>query len=129
MFQCGMADDAKIRLENFRAYWGDAWSPTAAARALWGTPSLWSDLYNGRKSFGEKLARQIEDKLGLVRLSLDDVGGPQIAPLSSDLMNRLEQAPAEERRRLENMLRAHFGMDLLATPEAVPPGKRQARAA
>ena len=118
MLHLGMADDAAIRLANFKAYWGDSWSPSAAARLLWGTPSLWSDLYNGRKSFGEKIARQIEEKLGLTRLSLDDPAGPEVAPLSAALMDRLRLAAPDERRRLENMMRAHFGMELLAAEVA-----------
>ena len=113
MFQCGMADDADIRRDNFRSLWGDKFSPSAAARALWGSPSLWSDLYHGRKSFGEKIARDIEDKLDLVRLSLDDPGGPQPAPISAALAEKLQAAPAPERRKAENMLRLQFGMPLL----------------
>lgn len=124
-----MADDAAIRRHNFRAYWGDNWSPTAAAQRLWGTASLWSDLYHGRKSFGEKLARKIEDHLGLARLSLDDPLGPSAAPLSADLLRKLEAAPVDERQRLENMLRAHFGLPLLSVHPAAVSQKQPRRAA
>ena len=129
MLQFGMADDAEIRRENFRAYWGDNWSPSLAVSRLWGTASQWSDLYHGRKSFGEKLARQIEEKLGLARLSLDDPSGPTAAPLSAALLARLEAASPDERRRLENMLRAHFGMPQLDAGLPALSQKRPKRAA
>ena len=122
MFQSYMAEDAQIRLENFRALWPEPFSPTAAAKALWGTPSLWSDLYRGKKSFGEKLARDIESRLELVRLSLDDPEGPQPAPITAALAQRMQAADPVERRKAENMLRLHFGMDLLPATPAL--GKR-----
>ena len=108
-----MADDAAIRLKNFRALWASKWSPTDAARQLGRRVSFWSDLYRGEKSFGEKLAREIEERMGLVRLSLDDPEGARAMPLSSDVMSRLEQMPPEERRKLENMLRVQLDMQLL----------------
>lgn len=37
--------------------------------------SFWSDLMNGRKSFGEKLAREVEQMLGLSRGELDKLVG------------------------------------------------------
>lgn len=37
--------------------------------------SFWSDLINGRKSFGEKLAREVEQMLGLSRGELDRLIG------------------------------------------------------
>lgn len=128
VIQSAMADDAAIRLANFRAYFGDDFSPTTCAKLLWGTPSLWSNLYHGRKSFGEKIARRIEERLGLARMSLDDPDGPSAAPLSADLLQKLLAAPEDERRRLENMLRAHFGMPMLEAP-VVAPGKQRLRAA
>ena len=120
-----MADDAAIRLANFKKCFDEPFSPSEAARKLWGTASQWSDLYRGQKSFGEKLARKIEDKLGLLRMSLDDPDGPQPAPLSPELLARLQEAPDDERRRLENMLRAHFGMPVIKTATVTPFGKRQ----
>lgn len=128
VLQFVMADDAEIGRENFRKLWGDAWSPSAAARQLWGTPAYWSDLYRGDKEFGEKTARRIEEVLGLVRMSLDDPDGPVSTPLTAELMDRLQQAGQDERKRLENMLRAHFGMPLLSQAGGSGPsfGKRRA---
>ncbi|MGL4573269.1 MAG: hypothetical protein ACRCV9_00605 [Burkholderiaceae bacterium] len=110
MFCFGMADDALIRLENFKALWPNDFSPAQVAADLWGTPAFWSDLYRGKKSFGEKLARRIEDKLGLVRLSLDDPAGAQRAPLTSDLAKHLQGLDSEAQWRAENVLRAHLGL-------------------
>jgi hypothetical protein len=73
----GMADDAEIRRQNLRRlYPGDPFPATRAARELGRTPSFWSDLANGRKSFGEKLARSIEEAAGMPRLALDDPAAP-----------------------------------------------------
>jgi hypothetical protein len=124
-----MADDAIIRLENFRALWTEPFSPTDAALRLWGGPSQWSDLYRGKKSFGEKLARRIEEKLGLARLSLDRPTGAKTAPLSAEVMNHLASLDALSRAHAENVLRVHLGLAPLpaafAPPEAAP-RKRQA---
>lgn len=69
----GMADDAEIRRQNLRRLFpGDPFPSTRAARELGRTPAFWSDLARGRKSFGEKLARSIEEHAGLPRLALDD---------------------------------------------------------
>lgn len=80
VFQSKMADDAAIRRENFRKLWGPEFSPGYVASRLWGRPSFWSDQYHGRKSFGEKLARKIEEHLGLPRLSLDSPAGVTALP-------------------------------------------------
>ena len=132
MFCSGMADDAEIRRTNFRALWSEPFSPSYAATSLWGSAALWSDLYHGRKSFGEKLARRIEEKMGLVRLSLDDPSGARTAPVSESVLDHMATLDPAARRRAENVLRAHFGFDplpvqgLAAAPEAQH-GKRQAR--
>lgn len=111
-----MADDAEIRRANFRGLWAEPFSPTSAATALWGSAALWSDLYHGRKSFGEKLARRIEEKVGLVRLSLDDPSGPQAEPISDFVLRHMSTLDPTARRRAENVLRAHFGFDPLPPP-------------
>lgn len=116
-----MADDAGIRLENFRALcatWSEEFSPKEVARRLWGTPQQWSDLYHGRKSFGEKLARRIEEHLGLPRLALDGVDGGRDGPLSTELLGRLADLAEADRRRAENVLRMH--LDMPALPDVRP---------
>lgn len=91
-----MSDDAAIRRENFRRLWGAEWSPSRAVLALGKTTSFWSDLYHGRKSFGEKLAREIEGKLNLTRLSLDEplTAGVYTPPSARPRdLNNAEDAP------------------------------------
>lgn len=63
-----MAEDALIRLENLR---GMKLSAKELESAVGGRYTYWRDLLAGNKSFGEKIARKIEEKLGLARGSLD----------------------------------------------------------
>ena len=69
------AEDTLIRLERFKAECqARGWEgPTDLKARLGRTASFWSDLVHGRKSFGEKLARDIEEKMGLSRNALDMV--------------------------------------------------------
>jgi hypothetical protein len=120
--QCAVADDAEIRRVNFRKLWGDPFSPSEAKVRLWGSAAQWSDLYHGRKSFGEKLARKIEDRLGLPRLSLDDPGGPSLSAIPPDVMSALESAPAEVRKQAETILRALLRIE---PPDTGSNGKRR----
>lgn len=64
-----MADDALIRLENLRQL---RLSASELSARVGGRYTYWRDLLGGKKSFGEKIARKIEDKLGLPRGSLDE---------------------------------------------------------
>jgi hypothetical protein len=67
------AEDTLVRLERFKsACQSRGWSgPTELTANLGRSASFWSDLWHGRKSFGEKLARDIEEKMGLPRNALD----------------------------------------------------------
>lgn len=121
--QCAVADDAEIRRANFRKLWAEPFSPVEAVSRLGGSGSQWSDLYHGRKSFGEKLARKIEHRLGLTRLSLDDPGGPTMSPIPPDLMDALEQAPSDVRQQAETILRALLKIE---PPDSSSNGKRRA---
>lgn len=108
---CAMAEDSEIRRANFRALWDRrGWSPATLSKQCGASPSQWSDLYHGRKSFGEKIARRIEEGMGLVRLSLDDPEGGRAAPLSADLMRRLADLDPAQGRRVENSIRAMLDM-------------------
>jgi hypothetical protein len=65
--------DATIRRNNLHhAMRARSWGPAEMSRQLGRTPSFWTDVLAARKSFGEKLARNIEERLGLPRLALDD---------------------------------------------------------
>lgn len=65
-----MSDDALIRVENLRKT-----GKTAAelASTVGSSYQYWRDLLDGKKSFGEKIARKIEAKLGLPRGWLDTI--------------------------------------------------------
>lgn len=68
-----MSDEAAIRRANFRAL---AKTPAAAHAVLGGRYSYWRDLMETpTKSFGEKVARRIEEAYGIPRYALDVVGG------------------------------------------------------
>ena len=64
-----MSDDALIRRENLKRL---GKTPGDLAAAVGGRYSYWRDLLEDpKKSFGEKIARKIEEKLDLPRLWLD----------------------------------------------------------
>jgi hypothetical protein len=86
MLYCAMADDARIRTENLRALWdARGFTVTSAPKVLGRSASFWSDLRKGNKSFGEKLARDIEERLQLPRGWLDQ---------AHDTNNGLSTSPA-----------------------------------
>lgn len=77
-----MSDDALIRRENLKRLMAQrGWSVKDLSRELgWGRYSFWNDLVDGRKSFGEKLARRIEDAAKLPRGWLDQHAAHHIVP-------------------------------------------------
>ena len=67
-----MAANALIRRNNFnRLYPRSRYGPTELVKVFGRSPSFWSDFQAGRKSFGEKLARELEDAAGLAPGSRD----------------------------------------------------------
>lgn len=106
-----MADDAAIRMTNFNRMWpADRFGPADLSRMLGNRPSFWSDLRAGRKSFGEKLARQIEDAGELVRGSLDDPQGAKRMAIEQDLLTHIQNLPEEQQRAVNALLRIHLGL-------------------
>jgi len=67
-----MSEDALIRLENLRKL-----NQTAKEleSVVGGRYTYWRDMLQGTKSFGEKIARKIEEKYGMQRGQLDTVDG------------------------------------------------------
>lgn len=63
-----MNDDALIRLANLKAL---NLTPKDLSDRVGGRVSYWADMLRGQKSFGEKVARKIEEQLGIPRMSLD----------------------------------------------------------
>lgn len=68
-FTCKMNDNTLIRLENLRAL-GKKPGELATATGL--SKQYWSNMLRGKKSFGETAARNLEEKLELPRLFLDE---------------------------------------------------------
>lgn len=67
-----MSEDALIRLENLLSYARKkGWRDKVLAEKIGRSPQQLSDMKNNRKGFGEDLARDIEQKLGLPRYWLD----------------------------------------------------------
>jgi hypothetical protein len=92
--------NTETRLQNLRAL---RKQPNELSKAIGGRESYWSDMLNGRKSFGEKIARKIEEGLGLPSGALDQVqdrGAPLIVrPVGefAALMQLYEGIPPERR--------------------------------
>lgn len=124
-----MAEDALIRRKNLARLcttrgWGAKDLVTHAGRRY----SYWRDLLvDPSKSFGERIARNIEQELDLPRLWLDSPQelpvppelrtGEQPAryvtphwPFSSELFHRIAGLTQAEMHRLELVMRAHLGM-------------------
>lgn len=75
--------------------------------------------------------QRLADALGveLWRLLQPQPNAAQPAGLSGALLQELAQAPKSEVQRLENMLRAHFGLPLLSEHPAAVSQKQPRRAA
>ncbi|MBT2300399.1 hypothetical protein J7E70_07965 [Variovorax paradoxus] len=72
-----MNDDALIRLANLKAL---NLAPKDLSARVGGRVSYWADLLRGKKSFGEKAARNIEEQLGIPRMSLDTADADEPIP-------------------------------------------------
>ena len=114
-----MADNALIRRQNFkRLFPEDKFGPADLVQKFGRSPSFWTDLRAGRKSFGEKLARSLEEVGKLAPGSLDLEQGAKKMPLSHDLIAHLEALQPAELQKAEALLRVHLGLE-------VPSGKQR----
>lgn len=64
-----MSDDSLIRLANLRAL---SKTPAQLSERVGGRYTYWRDMLKGEKSFGEKVARKIEEAYGLPRGYMDN---------------------------------------------------------
>lgn len=88
-----MSDDALIRLENLKAL---NLGPGELSASVGSSYQYWRDLLAGHKSFGEKAARKIEEKLGLARGSLDvSVGARTSKVVEIGAHSRQKNKPSE----------------------------------
>lgn len=107
-----MAENAIIRMDNFNRLFPESrFGPADLSRKFGRRTSFWTDLRAGRKSFGEKLARSIEQTAELAPGSLDEPQGARKMLFSADLMAHLESLPEDARRKAEALLRLHLGID------------------
>lgn len=124
-----MSEDAQLRRVNLqRLCDARGYTLRDLETRLWGRYSYWRDLlHSAEKSFGEKVARRIEDRLDLPRGWLDrDEPIPALhraaepsggyAPtwiFSASLYAYASTLTRAEIDRAEHVLRAHFGMPSL----------------
>lgn len=100
-----MSDDALIRRTNLKKL---GLNPRALSDRVGNSYQYWRDLMETDKSFGEKKARSIEDKLGLPRGFLDregavnttDDGGVSVTIGAGESMHRLLDLMHSERETL-----------------------------
>lgn len=133
------SEDAAIRRANLQYLCNQrSWTPTMLSDTLgWGRDTYWRDLLGDpNKSFGEKAARRIEDKLELGRGWLDEPQGthkrsyvkaherepaafagnqaPSPLPFSAELIAALQRCDRPRLIVLENTLRALLELPPLA---------------
>lgn len=75
MFTSALSGPNKVRIDNLTRVMQTMGSWAELARRINKRPSQISDMVRGKKSFGDRVARDIELKLGLPRLALDDPPG------------------------------------------------------
>ena len=90
-FTLVMSEDALIRLDNLKRLKHDA---AYLSANVGGRVSYWHDMLKGNKSFGEKAARNLEDKLSLVRGSLD-------VPVSATLREKKQNTGMDESEQMQ----------------------------
>jgi hypothetical protein len=117
-------DEQLIRLSSFKRVCAERGLGAQQLAALFESRySFWRELLAGKKSFGEKLARRIEDKLGLPTKWLDTggdlpkglVGAPSPAGLA--VAQTYDRMSSKQQELFLKLLEASFG----AVPEERPP--------
>lgn len=97
------------------------------ARRIGRSPSQTNDMLNGRKSFGEKIARAIEDQIGKPHGWLDLPDGYDLLLTQDEqsLIHNLRQLPKAEQELLaaECYRRAAFWVQI---SDSVPPPEKPA---
>ncbi len=102
-----MSDDALIRKANLKAL-GKSASELASITGK--SYQYWRDVMETPKSFGEKSARNVEEKLGLPRCSLDtaghysaDASKPSMSAFSKSVLSAMQRIdmPAEPQFEFE----------------------------
>ena len=126
-----MSDERMIRIDNLRLFMSRKnWNPADLARELGVSDSYVSALLNGKKPFGERTARKMEERLGMHSKWLDETRliGDDL-PAGSD--DPLRESADRLLDRLEAVDRATFGalaMHLAVTLEGIKDPEVQTKA-
>lgn len=118
MIHCiGMTKKATriARLKDFAAL-RKATGPVELGLLIGRKANQTSDLLRGTASFGEKLARSIEEFAGLPERWLDSDDGSQVWPFSAELLAAARRLDPVALLHAENVVRAHLGMPVLPKP-------------
>lgn len=114
-----MSDDRLIRLQNLKAM---NLGPTDLKRRFGRSVSYWSDMLNNRKSFGEDVARDIEERAALPRYWMDtphDISETKAAlSTPTQAPNAETQQPAGAGRLVQELLTFMRELDPLVAPSA-----------
>lgn len=103
-----MSDDALIRLQNLRAL---RLTPTQLSERIGGRYTYWRDMLGGNKSFGERIARKIEQALGMPRGAMDI---PGVNP------GDLPTAPVQQAFAATDAVPSHEAVELGALFDMLP---------
>jgi len=122
------AEDTLVRLERFREECRRLGidGPVELKARFGRRASFWSDLFHGRKSFGEKLARSLEEQMGLPRNTLDMVqaGHPrnfaELNGFEGQLVTLFRQLDADAQHDTLRLLQG-AALSLPATAQKLPP--------
>lgn len=119
-----MSDDAGIRRDNLKRLCASRhWGAKELSATAGGRYTYWADMLRGIKGFGERAARNLEEKADLPRGWLDMENAPLHAareptaayvvtrwPFSPDLYRAVQACDTDALKRCENVLRALLGL-------------------
>jgi len=120
----------EVRRERFRAYckrrgWHDEgrdrWAVTEIAAATLKQTNKVSDLLNGKGSFGAKIARELENALGLAEFALEAADVPEPGPDTASVAMEFEPIrPPTASEAFEALGAQLSGLDELGLQMAAP---------
>lgn len=114
MLHLGVTDIAAIRRAALeRIYPKDKFGPAELSRLFGRSMSFWTQIRDEKKSFGERLARDIERLGDLAPGVLDQAEGEEGMNLTTELLSAMRRLNAKQARQTEQLLRAHLGLPAL----------------
>lgn len=113
-----MSDDRLIRLQNLKAM---NLGPTELKRRFGRSVSYWSDMLNNRKSFGEDVARDIEERANMPRYWMDtphDATEAKAAGAPAPEGRPAKQVASGAGQVVQSLVTFMAGLDPLVAPSA-----------